>query len=160
MEILANFREKIRSHAKTIKATEILQECDKLRDDVLPNVGVRLEDDETSCSKIKLVNKDDLLREREAKKRIEAEKLLEKERKKSEAVAAAAAKEEQRKISPSEMFKLEVEKYSQYDDKGLPTHDIEGKEISKGLLKKLQKLQIAQEKKYNEYLSNLKNNGA
>lgn len=40
---------------------------------------------------------------------------------------------------------------------GLPTHDIEGKELSKGLLKKLQKLQQAQEKKYNEYLATVQN---
>lgn len=40
---------------------------------------------------------------------------------------------------------------------GLPTHDAEGKEISKGLLKKLQKLQQAQEKKYNEYLTSTQN---
>ena len=40
---------------------------------------------------------------------------------------------------------------------GLPTHDVEGKEISKGQLKKLQKLQQAQEKKYNEYLANVQN---
>lgn len=39
---------------------------------------------------------------------------------------------------------------------GLPTHDHEGKEISKGLIKKLQKLQQAQEKKYNEYLASVK----
>lgn len=38
---------------------------------------------------------------------------------------------------------------------GLPTHDHEGKELSKGLLKKLQKLQQAQEKKYNEYLTSI-----
>lgn len=38
---------------------------------------------------------------------------------------------------------------------GLPTHDQDGKELSKGLLKKLQKLQLAQEKKYNEYLASL-----
>lgn len=40
---------------------------------------------------------------------------------------------------------------------GLPTHDAEGKEISKGLLKKLQKLQQAQEKRYNEYLASIQN---
>lgn len=41
----------------------------------------------------------------------------------------------------------------EYSKQGLPTHDAEGKEISKGQLKKLQKLQQAQEKKYQEYLS-------
>lgn len=39
---------------------------------------------------------------------------------------------------------------------GLPTHDTEGKELSKGLVKKLQKLQLQQEKKYTEYLNSVK----
>lgn len=40
---------------------------------------------------------------------------------------------------------------------GLPTLDVKGEKISKGLTKKLEKLQIAQEKKYTEYLAWLKN---
>lgn len=43
---MAQFRENVRTHAKTLKATPILQECDRLRDEILPNVGVRLEDKE------------------------------------------------------------------------------------------------------------------
>lgn len=38
---------------------------------------------------------------------------------------------------------------------GIPTHDAEGNELSKGQVKKLQKLWQAQEKKYSEYLSTL-----
>ncbi|XP_017772962.1 PREDICTED: cysteine--tRNA ligase, cytoplasmic-like [Nicrophorus vespilloides] len=54
------------------------------------------------------------------------------------------------------MFKSETDKYSKFDENGLPTHDLEGKEISKGQMKKLQKLQQAQEKKYQEYLASQK----
>ncbi|XP_076249605.1 cysteine--tRNA ligase, cytoplasmic [Calliopsis andreniformis] len=157
LEILASFREKVRNHAKTLKATSILEECDKLRDDILPNIGVRLEDSTEEVCKVKLVNKEELLREKEAKKKLELEKSLEKERRKAEAAAASAAKEAQKKIPPSEMFKLEKDKYSQFDENGIPTHDIDGKEISKGQMKKLQKLQQAQEKKYNEYLASIQN---
>ncbi|KAL6256918.1 hypothetical protein P5V15_011853 [Pogonomyrmex californicus] len=157
LEILANFRENVRNCAKTLKANDILQECDRLRDDILPNVGVRLEDSNEGVSKVKLVNREELLKEKEIKKKLEFEKTLEKEKRKAEAAAAAAAKEAQKRISPKDMFRLEKDKYSQFDDKGLPTHDIEGKEISKGLLKKLQKLQQAQEKKYNEYLASIQN---
>lgn len=42
---------------------------------------------------------------------------------------------------------------------GIPTLDVKGEKISKGLAKKLEKLQIAQEKKYNEYLASI-NNGS
>ncbi|KAG6796989.1 cysteine--tRNA ligase, cytoplasmic [Apis mellifera caucasica] len=155
LEILANFREKVRNHAKTLKASTILEECDTLRDDILPNIGVRLEDSNNEICKIKLVNREDLLKEKESKKQMELEKMLEKEKKKAEIAAAAVMKEAQRKIPPSEIFKLERDKYSRFDSNGLPTHDINGKEISKGQIKKLQKLQQAQEKRYNEYLASI-----
>jgi hypothetical protein len=38
----------------------------------------------------------------------------------------------------------------------MPTHDVKGEEISKGQLKKLQKLYSVQEKKYNDYITSLK----
>lgn len=119
LEILVNFREKVRDCAKILKANDILQECDILRDDILPNVGVRLEDsNEEDCkSKVKLVSREELLKEKEIKKKLELEKNLEKEKKKAEAAAAAAEKEQQKKISPSDMFRLEKDKYSQFDDK-------------------------------------------
>lgn len=44
--IMAEFRDSIRNTARELKATEILKECDRLRDDVLPTIGVRLEDRE------------------------------------------------------------------------------------------------------------------
>jgi hypothetical protein len=40
---------------------------------------------------------------------------------------------------------------------GLPTHDIEGKEVSKGQTKKLKKLLEAQEKLYKEHLQMAQN---
>lgn len=40
---------------------------------------------------------------------------------------------------------------------GIPTMDAKGEKIGKGLTKKLEKLQISQEKKYNEYLASQKN---
>lgn len=126
LEILANFRQKVRNCAKILKANDILQECDILRDDILPNVGVRLEDsNEEDCkSKVKLVNREELLKEKEIKKKLELEKNLEKEKKKAEAAATAAAKEAQKKISPNDMFRLEKDKYSQFDDEVKTTYYI------------------------------------
>lgn len=43
---MAEFRDNVRNNARVIRATEILKECDKLRDEILPNMGVRLEDRE------------------------------------------------------------------------------------------------------------------
>lgn len=55
------------------------------------------------------------------------------------------------------MFRLEKEKYSKFDENGFPTHDTEGKELSKGQSKKLRKLYETQEKLYNEYVQTLQN---
>lgn len=152
---LSDFRSSVRKIARDVKATEILQLCDSLRDDILPNLGVRLEDRETGPSAVKLVDKNVLLKERETKRALEDAKAAEKEAKRIQTEAAQALKDAQKKINPVDMFKSETDKYSAFDDKGMPTHDVEGKELSKGQLKKLQKLHAAQEKKYNEYLATL-----
>lgn len=44
LTILSQFRDEVRVLARTLKATDILSACDRLRDDILPGVGVRLED--------------------------------------------------------------------------------------------------------------------
>lgn len=159
LSALAEFRNSVREVARSQKCAEILNICDALRDDILPNLGVRLEDREGAAASIKLVDRDTLLKERDEKKKVEAEKQALKEKKRQEAAAAAAALEAQRKTNPKEMFLNETDKYSAFDERGIPTLDVKGEKISKGLTKKLEKLQIAQEKKYNEYLAS-QNNGS
>lgn len=114
---MAEFRDHIREMARTQKSVEILKICDAFRDDVLPNLGVRLEDREGAASAVKLVDRDTLLKEREAKRLAEAVKAAAKEKKRQEALTAAAAAEAQRKIKPNEMFLQETDKYSAFDDK-------------------------------------------
>ncbi|XP_017033305.1 cysteine--tRNA ligase, cytoplasmic [Drosophila kikkawai] len=156
VQTLAEFRNLVREQAKALKAFDILKLCDDLRDNVLPNLGVRLEDKDGGQFAVKLVDRESLLREREAKLAAEAEKAAEKERKKQAAAEAAAAKEAQRRVNPKEMFLGETEKYSAFDENGLPTLDKDGKEVSKGQIKKLQKLQQQQEQRYKEYLASVK----
>merc|ERR1712098_342310 len=98
LQAMAEFRDNVRKDARELKASEILKECDRLRDDVLPELGVRLEDKESEATVIKLVDKEELLKEREEKKALEEKKRLEKEAKKAEAAAKAAALEAQKKI--------------------------------------------------------------
>jgi cysteinyl-tRNA synthetase len=157
---LAEFREKVRQIARQEKAEAILTLCDELRNDILPNVGVRLEDHEGQPPVVKLVDRETLLKEREQKMKAEEQKRIEKERKKREQAEAQAAKDAQRRIPPWELFTGETDKYSKFDDKGMPTHDLEGKEVSKGQLKKLAKLYQQQEKRYAEFVeSNSQVNG-
>ncbi|GAB0099473.1 Cysteine--tRNA ligase, cytoplasmic [Sergentomyia squamirostris] len=153
LRTMADFRSSVRESAREVKATEILKLCDQLRDELLPPLGVRLEDKEGAPTAVKLVDRDTLLREREARRAADAEKA----RKRAEVAAAAAAKEAQKRIDPKLMFLSETDKYSAFDENGLPTLDASGKEVSKGQVKKLQKLQQAQEKRYSEYLATLTN---
>ncbi|XP_028589251.2 cysteine--tRNA ligase, cytoplasmic isoform X1 [Podarcis muralis] len=157
LQVLSEFREGVRQIAREKKVFEVLQLCDSLRDDVLPEHGVRFEDHEGLPTVVKLVDRDTLLKEREEKKKIEEEKKRKKEeaaRKKQEQEAVKLAK---MKIPPGEMFKSEHDKYSKFDENGFPTHDTEGKELSKGQTKKLKKLYEAQEKLYKEYLQMVQN---
>ncbi|GAB1301937.1 Cysteine--tRNA ligase, cytoplasmic [Apodemus speciosus] len=137
LQVLSEFREGVRKIAREKKVLEVLQLSDTLRDDILPELGVRFEDHEGLPTVVKLVDRDTLLKEKEEKKR--------------------AAKLAKMKTPPSEMFLSEINKYSKFDENGLPTHDTEGKELSKGQAKKLKKLFEAQEKLHKEYLQMLQN---
>ncbi|KAF0887437.1 SYCC protein, partial [Crocuta crocuta] len=157
LQVLSDFREGVRKIAREQKVPEVLQLSDALRDDILPELGVRFEDHEGLPTVVKLGDREALLKEREEKRRVEEEKRKKKEaaaRRKQEQEAAKLAK---MKISPSEMFLSETDKYSKFDENGLPTHDTEGKELSKGQAKKLKKLFEAQEKLHKEYLQMVQN---
>ncbi|XP_078457612.1 cysteine--tRNA ligase, cytoplasmic [Lampetra planeri] len=151
LSTLAEFRESVRQIAREKKVMELLTLSDTLRDDILPELGVRLEDHEGLPPVVKLVDKESLLKEREEKKKIEEEKQLKKEEAAKKKQEQEAAKLEKMKIRPQEMFLSETDKYSKFDGNGFPTHDLEGKEISKGLAKKLRKLYDAQEKLHSQF---------
>ena len=51
---------------------------------------------------------------------MEEEKRLEKERKAAQKAREQAEKDAQKRIPPSEMFRNETDKYSQFDDKVIP----------------------------------------
>ncbi|KAM8895104.1 cysteine--tRNA ligase, cytoplasmic isoform 2-T2 [Spinachia spinachia] len=152
LTVLSDFREGVRKIAREQKVTELLQLCDVVRDDTLPELGVRLEDHEGLPTVVKLVDRETLLKEREEKKQMEAEKKKKKEdaaRRKQEQEMLKLAK---MKLPPGQMFRTETEKYSKFDETGFPTHDAEGKELSKGQAKKLRKLFEAQEKLHADFL--------
>lgn len=62
------------------------------------------------------MDKETLLRERHAKKQVEAEKSMEKERRKVEQALILAHKDAQRKVDPKKMFLVETDKYSIFDE--------------------------------------------
>jgi len=145
MKVLSDFRIKVRDAAKAKDLTEVLRVCDEVRDDILPNLGVRLEDKGKEGSIWKYEDKEILLKERDEKQNIEKKKLEEKLKKQEEAARKKTELEEKSKIAPSELFIHQTNLYSKFDDKGVPTHDLEGKEVSKNLAKKLKKEYDTQE---------------
>ncbi|KAF0022362.1 hypothetical protein F2P81_025398 [Scophthalmus maximus] len=116
LSALSDFRERVRKIAREQKVTELLQLCDEVRDDTLPELGVRLEDHEGLPTVVKLVDKETLLKEREEKKKMEEEKKRKKEeaaKKKQEQEMAKLAK---MKIPPCDLFRAETDKYSKFDE--------------------------------------------
>ena len=55
------------------------------------------------------------------------------------------------------MFIHQTDKYSKFDDRGVPTHDIEGKVLSKLEIKKLNKIYEEQKKPYESYRKQVTN---
>ncbi|XP_063878581.1 LOW QUALITY PROTEIN: cysteine--tRNA ligase, cytoplasmic-like [Scylla paramamosain] len=157
-EVVGNIREQLRqwSRDKELEVGELrgrlLGLCDTIRDELLPPLGIRLEDREAGAPSIKVVDPGELMAEICAKKEQEEVRRQEKARKKAE----QEAKQQQQKqeqavppINPKEMF--HTSEYSQWDANGLPTHDAEGKEITKSQSKKLAKLMEAQRKKFEKW---------
>ncbi|KAF6212400.1 hypothetical protein GE061_012922 [Apolygus lucorum] len=151
LRILGSFRNEVRDIARELKAVKILQTCDKLRDQTLPPLGVRLEDkeDASGCA-VKLFDPKQLEREREMKMKADEQKELLKLKRQKD----LEQKEALKKVPPQEYFKTMMDKFSAFDAQGMPTHDEKGKEIGKNQLKKLQKMYDAHKKVHEEYLSN------
>jgi len=63
---------------------------------------------------------------------------------------------EKKKILPRDMFLSQADRYSTVvDQRGIPTHDRDGKELTKGVRKKLEKEFNNQEKNYTSFQDRL-----
>lgn len=151
LDAVAKFRSHIKHAIKNDKpdtsVKDILKLCDQFRDKVLPDMGIQLQDKdapsgEPSNYKIEFIGTDQLARERAVQ-----------EQAKSQNQNILQQRKDKMRIPPSEMFKSQLDKYSQFDSTGMPTHDAEGKEISASARKKLQRLYKEQETKYKKYLA-------
>lgn len=174
LRALSAFRDDIRKLALgNASPKEILELCDRLRDNELVDLGVALDDQEGKCrppgslslncltrlhadgkALVKLAPSEEL-------KKARAEKLALIEAKAARKAAAAAAEEarlaaklEKAKLSPTDMFRpphVEAGAYSAWDAEGLPTQDGEGVELPKSRAKKLKKDWDAQKKLHEEW---------
>ncbi|KAL9955644.1 hypothetical protein ACROYT_G036997 [Oculina patagonica] len=160
VQLLADFREEVRNVAREEKVTKILQACDRLRDDSLPELGVKLEDLEGDHAVIKFVDKETLLKEKQQQLEEQEKKRKQKEEAKKKLEAERAAKEAKARIPPWELFKHETDKYSKFDEQGVPTHDQAGEPLSGKMTKKLKKMYQQQEKIYNAAAGQAAANGS
>jgi len=131
IDAFVSFRNNVRTAAREVPA--VMKVCDSVRDEVLPPLGFRLTDGGPSGSTWSFDDPTVLIKEIAQKKEAE----LAKQRQKEKAAAEKLAKLEEGKTLPGDIFLSEKDKYSKFDDKGIPTHDAEGKEIGKGPMKKL-----------------------
>ncbi|KAK6463929.1 cysteinyl-tRNA synthetase [Scheffersomyces coipomensis] len=154
VKALSKFRDIVRNAAiSKSDPNEILKACDEIRSDLV-NLGVSLDDRPNGVALVKFLNaqeKEDLIQQQDAKLKAAEEK----EAKKREQAVANAKKEQEKlekmKVNPLDMFK-DVTLYTEWDETGLPTKDINGEEVTKSMKKKLTKQQQQQEKLYQEYL--------
>ena len=138
LDVLTKFRENVRIAAMSGDTAAVLSAADALRDIVLPDLGVRMEDKGSGLNVVTVWKLDDpsvLKKERALKE----EAKLAKEQAKLDAARKQSEKDEKAKISPSVMFLSSKDLYSAFDATGLPTHDQLGEPLSKGTLKKLLK---------------------
>ena len=150
LDVLTKFRETVRIAAISGDSKAVLSAADALRDTILPDLGVRMEDKGSGVDVVTIWKLDDpevLRQERKLKEEAKAEK----ERQKLETLKKQKEKEEKAKIPPSEMFLSLTDLYSAFDDTGLPTHDKAGEPLSKAAIKKLQKDQAKQTELYEKY---------
>ena len=156
--LIAEFRHEVRKRARASGQEDILHLCDRLRDEQLVEAGIQLEDKPDTSQNpyaIKLRRKEDIIAEREDKTRQQEEKARERDIQRQIMKEKQIRAEAQRKIPPSEMFKTaeEIEKYSAFDEHGIPTHFKDGKEIQGKARKGLQNAYETQRKKYEKYLA-------
>jgi len=152
---LSSFRDELRSAAIANKKAggdanlddEVLRVCDALRDEVLPALGIQLDDRPSGVAQVKIA--DPKLLMAEAARKAEAAKAA------AEAKAAKAAKKEaeaaataaRAAVPPAELFDPKHDElferevsYGALDDDGLPTEDAAGEPLSKSARKKLAKV--------------------
>ncbi|GMI27684.1 hypothetical protein TrCOL_g10932 [Triparma columacea] len=149
LDAILNFRGAVRDAARTEDFGKLMEICDGLRDKVLPELGVQLEDKEGGKGVWKLEDPE------EGRKRREVEE-MEKKRKEEEKVKREKEALEKKKaamVTPEEFLKaMKMEDgtpmYGGFGEDGIPKTDGKGETLNKSAGKKVKKLWEGQRKKY------------
>ena len=145
LDIITNYRNEVRRLVSAKDMQGIFKLNDKLRDEDLFNLGIKVDDKGKESVWMKCT-KEELLKERKTKMDLLEKKRKEKERKEAEKLAKMM-------IPPEELFKKD-KKYegSQFDERGFPTVKKNGKEYSKKDKKYFDKQWKKQQKLHEQYL--------
>lgn len=153
VQVLSQFRDQVKHLAITNKdqpvSQDLLKLSDHVRDDQLLQLGVNLEDRDSSIGEpalIKFGDPAELVAAREAKVQAQLEKEQKKEAARLEAIRLEQEKAEKARVRPQDMFK--TAEYSQWDEDGIPTVDAQGEEVTKSKKKTLKKAWDKQKKLY------------
>ncbi|OAA41694.1 cysteinyl-tRNA synthetase [Metarhizium rileyi] len=129
----------------------ILIMTDRIRDVDLTNLGVYLDDrPDNQPSLIKFIPAAELIRAREEKAAREAERAQKKEEARIAREKAEQEAKEKAKMPPTEMFKSD-ERYSAWDESGMPTKMKDGSDVPKSQVKSLRKMWDKQKKIHEEF---------
>ncbi|KAH7165793.1 tRNA synthetases class I (C) catalytic domain-containing protein [Dactylonectria macrodidyma] len=133
---------------ETKKAILVL--TDRIRDQDFTNLGVYLDDrPDNQPSLIKFIPAAELIAAREEKAALAAEKARKKEEARLAREKADQEAREKAKVPPEELFKND-ERYSAWDDQGLPTKLKDGSDVPKSQLKTLKKQWDRQKKAHED----------
>jgi cysteinyl-tRNA synthetase len=161
LDAFAEYRDAVRKICRGDKSSvgkKLLELSDAVRDDVLPPLGVRLED-RGECESAKWILEDSasLMLELERKKNDEKEKVAIRAAAKNARLAKEAEELEKGRTAPSSMFKVGeyAGRFSAYDERGVPTMDSSGAVLAKAARKKLEKERTRQEKAHAKFEESL-----
>ena len=137
-------------HAANAPAKDYLAACDHVRDTVLWDLGIYLEDRENAPALVRPLS-NSLRQERQDREASLVAKAAAKQKAKADAEQAERERLERGKLSPLDMFR--TSEFSEWNEEGMPVKDAEGKEVAKSRTKKLKKDWDRQKKLHEAYIA-------
>lgn len=155
INVACSLRDEVRAAAKDdLSKARLISITDNFRDYTMVDLGVRVEDS-PSGSIWELCDSGVLQSERDEKFRKAREATIKSVQSKVDRKLKEIEKFQLASVNPREYFQKQSTKYSVFNDRGLPTHDYEGKELSKKALKDVEKTMQKAEKEHEKYIEKL-----
>ncbi|ELP85339.1 cysteinyl-tRNA synthetase, cytoplasmic, putative [Entamoeba invadens IP1] len=145
LDTWCSFRTEVRKEAIKAKDDNILALCTKVRDDDLPKIGIRVEDD--GKTQWKLGDPKEIMAALEEKKRVAHEQAKKKKENKKADLLKKITNFKAWSVNPDDMFK----EYPKPENGVIPTVGLDGQPLGKKASQKLEKQYKTAQKNYNSY---------